>query len=206
MIRFNCHECGKKFKAPDELAGRVVSCSACRTKITVPSPFVEATVIDEKSKDEEHEAFTFEMPKRPVFEDLVDMTAMVDIVFFLLIFFMVTSMQGLYSAIGIPPPNPEKTSSKVKRNASDYENDAEYVVVRIDRDNTMWTADEKIPSEQDLHIKLRNARQGVKGAPPMKKLMVLGNGDAHTVSVVKVIDAGNDAGMEEVQLALDDGD
>ena len=39
------------------------------------------------------------MPKQPVFEDLVDMTAMVDIVFFLLIFFMVTSMQGLYSAI-----------------------------------------------------------------------------------------------------------
>ena len=34
--------------------------------------------------------------------------------------------------------------------------------------------------------------------------MVLGNGDAHTVTVVKVIDAGNDAGMEEVQLALDE--
>jgi hypothetical protein len=35
-------------------------------------------------------------------------------------------------------------------------------------------------------------------------LMVLGNGDAHTVAIVKVIDAGNDTGMEEVQLALDD--
>lgn len=206
MIRFSCHQCGKKFKAPDDLAGRVVSCSDCRTKLTVPTPFAEAAAAENKNKKEDKEAFTFDMPKRPVFEDLVDMTAMVDIVFFLLIFFMVTSMQGLYSAIGIPPPNPEKASSKVKRNVSDYENDSEYVVVRIDRDNTMYIEGDKIPNEQELHIKLRNARQGVKGAPPMKKLMVLGNGDAHTVTVVKVIDAGNDAGMEEVQLALDDSD
>jgi biopolymer transport protein ExbD len=204
MIRFNCDQCGKKFKAPDELAGRVVSCSACRAKLTVPSPFVEVALVEDQGKEGEREAFTFNLPKRPVFEDLVDMTAMVDIVFFLLIFFMVTSMQGLYSAIAIPPPNAEKSTAKVKRNVADYENDAEYVVVRVDRDNTMWIEGDKIPNEQELRIKLRNARQGVKGAAPLKKLMVLGNGDAHTVAIVKVIDAGNDTGMEEVQLALDD--
>jgi biopolymer transport protein ExbD len=204
MIRFSCPQCGKKFKAPAELAGRVVSCSACRTRLTVPFPFSENAPAATEEHPEEHEAFSLDMPKRPVFEDLVDMTAMVDIVFFLLIFFMVTSMQGLYSAIAIPPPSAEKASSKVKRNVSDYENDAEYAVVRIDRDNTVWMDGDKIPSEQELRIRLRAARQGVKGAPPMKKLMVLGNGDAHTAAIVKVIDAGNDAGMDEVQLALDE--
>jgi biopolymer transport protein ExbD len=204
MIRFSCHQCGKKFKSPDDLAGRVVSCSACRTKLTVPSPIAGFEPIETENKTEDKEAFTFDLPKRPVFEDLVDMTAMVDIVFFLLIFFMVTSMQGLYSAIAIPPPNPEKSTSKVKRTASDFENDSEYAVVRIDRDNTMWLDGDKVLSEQELRVKLRAARQGVKGAQGMKKLMILGNGDAHTVAVVKVIDAGNDSGMEEVQLALDD--
>jgi hypothetical protein len=67
----------------------------------------------------------------------------------------------------------------------------------------MWIENDKIPSEQELRIRLRNARQGVKGAAPVKKVLVLGNGDAHTVAIVKVIDSGNDAGMEEVQLALD---
>jgi biopolymer transport protein ExbD len=201
MIRFSCDQCGKKFKAPDELAGRVVTCSGCRARLTVPEPLVEVAVVEAEATEEKGEEEAFNFPKRPVFEDLVDMTAMVDIVFFLLIFFMVTSMQGLYSAIGIPPPNPEKASSKVKRDVSDFENDS--VVVRVDRDDSMWIENDKIPSEQELRIRLRNARQGVKGAQPVKKLLVLGNGDAHTVAVVKVIDSGNDAGMEEVQLALD---
>jgi biopolymer transport protein ExbD/DNA-directed RNA polymerase subunit RPC12/RpoP len=199
MIRFSCDQCGKKFKAPDELAGRVVTCSACRARLTVPEPLVEVAAAVAETK--EGEVFAFDLPKRPVFEDLVDMTAMVDIVFFLLIFFMITSMQGLYSAIGIPPPNPEKASSKVKRDVTDFEADS--VVVRVDRDDSMWIENDKIPSEQELRIRLRNARQGVKGAAPVKKVLVLGNGDAHTVAIVKVIDSGNDAGMEEVQLALD---
>ncbi len=115
MIRFSCPQCGKKFKAPAELAGRVVSCSACRMRLTVPFPFSENVSAATAEHPEEHEAFAFELPKRPVFEDLVDMTAMVDIVFFLLIFFMVTSMQGLYSAIAIPPPRSECCANVDKR-------------------------------------------------------------------------------------------
>jgi biopolymer transport protein ExbD len=205
MIRFKCHQCGKKFKAPEELAGRHISCSACGTQLTIPMP-AEILAEPPQKKEEKHEAFEFDMPKRPVYEDLVDMTAMVDIVFFLLIFFMITSMQGLYSAIGIPAPSAEKTTSQAKRTATDYENDSEYAVVRIDRDNMIWLDGDKIPSEQELSTKLRAARQGGKNGPGLKKLMILGNGDCNTVTVVKVIDAGNDAGMEEVQLAIDDNE
>ncbi len=45
-------------------------------------------------------------------EDLVDMTAMVDIVFFVLIFFMVTSMQGVFSSISLPAPTRRKSPLK----------------------------------------------------------------------------------------------
>ena len=89
MIRFNCPQCGKKFKAPATLAGRVIACTKCRAKVAVPALLLIGPPVPESD-----EPVTFDMPKRPVFEDLVDMTAMVDIVFFLLIFFMVTSMQG----------------------------------------------------------------------------------------------------------------
>jgi biopolymer transport protein ExbD/DNA-directed RNA polymerase subunit RPC12/RpoP len=200
MIRFECTQCGKKFKAPADLAGRVVPCSACGMKLTIPLPASETLPAEPQEESEESDTFTFDVPKRPVFEDLVDMTAMVDIVFFLLIFFMVTSTQGLYSAIAIPPPNPESATSQVKKTVSDVENDS--AVVRIDRDNTIYIDVDKITSEQELRVRLKAIRQGEKGNPPMKKLTILGSGDAHTVTVVKVIDAGNDAGME-VQLALD---
>ena len=49
--------------------------------------------------------------KKMAVEDLVDMTAMVDIVFFVLIFFMVTSMEGVYSSINMPSPDPQKVAS-----------------------------------------------------------------------------------------------
>jgi biopolymer transport protein ExbD len=202
MIRFNCHQCGKKFKAPAELAGRVVTCSTCKAKLTVPlPPFGEPAG---KAEAGESAPFTFKVAKKPVFEDLVDMTAMVDIVFFLLIFFMVTSMQGLYSTIAIPPPNPEKAASNVKRTVTDFEEDPNVVIVRIDRDNVMYMDKDKIHSEQELRVKLREAKKGSKGNPGAKKLLVLGHVDANTVSAVNVIDAGNDVGMDEVQLALDE--
>ena len=66
-------------------------------------------------------------------EDLVDMTAMVDIVFFVLIFFMVTSMEGVYSSIDMPSPDPQKVATSGKRSVNDFESDKEYVVVRIDK-------------------------------------------------------------------------
>jgi biopolymer transport protein ExbD len=201
MIRFSCQQCGKKFKAPEKLAGRIVPCSACNAQLTVPFPF-----LNPPAEAVEHEPIPLATPKHVVFEDLVDMTAMVDIVFFLLIFFMVTSMQGLYSTIGIPPPSAEKASANVKRTVTDLENDSEYALVRIDRDNAMWMDGDKIPSEQELRVKLRAAKQGGKGAPGVKKLMILGNGDCHTAAVINVIDAGNDVGMEDVQLALDDNE
>jgi ubiquitin-protein ligase len=36
MIEFNCIHCGKRFKVPDELAGRNAKCKACGGAITVP--------------------------------------------------------------------------------------------------------------------------------------------------------------------------
>jgi biopolymer transport protein ExbD len=140
-------------------------------------------------------------PKKPLFEDLVDMTAMVDIVFFLLIFFMVTSMQGMFSSIDMPAPDPQKSAARSQRSASDYEKDKDYIVVRIDRDSVVWLDDTEVRTEQDLRVRLHGMRQNAS-APT--KLLDLGHGEAKNGTVVMVLDAGNDAGMEELQMAIDD--
>jgi biopolymer transport protein ExbD len=150
-----------------------------------------------KAPPEKNDASTLWQPtKRPVFEDLVDMTAMVDIVFFLLIFFMVTSMQGLFAGLEVPSPESKKASTKVRRTVSDYEKDN--VIVRVDRDNTVWLDDVEIPSEQDLREKLRQRRNS-----GINKLLLLASGDCSHGKVVMVLDSGCDAGIEELQMAVD---
>jgi biopolymer transport protein ExbD len=139
--------------------------------------------------------------KKIAVEDLVDMTAMVDIVFFVLIFFMVTSMEGVYSSIDMPSPDPQKMASSGKKSVADFDADKEYVVVRIDKENTLWVNDTEVSSQQELLHKLREIRQA---ASPPKRMLVLGNSEAKHGRVVEVLDAGSDVGMEEVQLAVDD--
>ncbi len=50
--------------------------------------------------------------KKPLYENLVDMTAMVNIVFFVLIFFMVTSMQKTFTAIEMPSPQQDRDRAR----------------------------------------------------------------------------------------------
>jgi biopolymer transport protein ExbD len=133
-------------------------------------------------------------------EDLVDMTAMVDIVFFVLIFFMSTSMQGVYSSINMPTPDAQKTGAQGRRSVGDFEK-ADFVIVRIDRDNVVWLNDREIPSEQELLVQLRAVRQASSSA---NKMLVLGNSEAKAGKVVEVLDAGMEAGMVDMQLAVDD--
>jgi hypothetical protein len=77
--------------------------------------------------------------------------------------------------------------------------------VRVDEFNTFHVItvdwEEEAPSEQDLHIKLRRAREGnVNGTIP-SKLMVEASGDALHGRVVAALDAGTATGFEEVQLS-----
>ncbi len=143
--------------------------------------------------------------KKPIFEDLVDMTAMVDIVFFLLIFFTVTSMQGTFSSIRMPAPDEKETSKHGVKSISQIEQDQDTVIVRIDHDNAVWLNDTEIPGgsgcENELRARLRKER---KNSASKNKLMVLGNSECVHGTVVMVLDAGTDSGFDEMQLAVDD--
>lgn len=46
-IRLKCSNCSKGLKVPDKYAGRVVACPACKQKLRIPEPIMEATLLED---------------------------------------------------------------------------------------------------------------------------------------------------------------
>jgi biopolymer transport protein ExbD len=131
-------------------------------------------------------------------EDLIDMTAMVDIVFFLLIFFMVTSMQSLEAVIGLPTPQAQASATA---NVADFANDPNYITVTIYEDDAVWVEDQEVFGAQDLRTRLRAAR---KDDELLTGMLVVGSPDASHGTFVTVRDAGADAGLSELMFSVPD--
>lgn len=139
-------------------------------------------------------------------ETELDMTPMVDVTFLLLIFFMVTAAFSLQKSMEVPTPDPDNTEQA--RTIQEIDEDADYVVVQIDKDNTVWVGESEAPSEQDLLVKLRAARfaGAASGKRGPTKLLVLADTDCRHETVIRVLDAGNDIGFESLRLATVDED
>jgi biopolymer transport protein ExbD len=135
-------------------------------------------------------------------ESEMDMTPMVDVTFQLLIFFMVTASFTMQKSLRIPAP--KETAEVSSKTLQDYEENPDYVIVRIDALGTFfvsgvkWTEEIECPAEQELLVKLREARQD--GGTNGSKMLVIAHGDAEHARVVTAIDAGLSAGIEDVQL------
>ena len=135
----------------------------------------------------------------------LDMTPMVDVVFLLLIFFMVTAGYSLQKSIRVPPPDRQESSTQAPT-IEEIEEDDDYVIVRIDRDNTVWINGSEAPSEQELLVKLHEACRHAPGSDSRgpSSLLVLAHGDCRHETVVRALDAGNAAGMKNIRLATAD--
>lgn len=140
---------------------------------------------------------------KPQQDDEIDMTPMIDVVFQLLIFFMVTSAYAMQKVL--PVPTPETNDAAAQQTLPSEEAD-DVLTVRVDGDDLLWVEDVQAIGRHDLIAKLRKARTqpGPAGEPPPKKMLVQADPDAHHAAVVTALDAGSIAGMEEVRLATDD--
>lgn len=229
MIRFRCSQCGKKLKAPPEYAGRQVQCTGCGVVQLVPEPAGDTRTqvmpaleiaapaahapaafagpaAGQPAGGGEPEPRLFEV-KKGLTDDGLDMTPMVDVTFLLLIFFMVTAAFALQKSIQIPTPDPSDSAAQ-SRTVEELEEDDDNVVIRIDRENTIWVNDSEAPSEQELLSLLKQAREGspeMSGKGP-SKLIVMANGEARHEKVVMALDAGTAAGFDDVRLASGDED
>ena len=125
-IRYSCPNCDQPLTIPDELAGKRRKCPKCGAKFTVPladGTIPDGTTARGSTRPTPDGAGSVTAEGKPPAtdhplllmrqvaahsENLVDMTAMVDIVFFLLIFFLVTSLQSLESVINLPSPQAQE--------------------------------------------------------------------------------------------------
>lgn len=141
----------------------------------------------------------------------MDMTPMVDVVFQLLIFFMLTASFTMQMSQKQGKPESTEPSTQAK-SMEDFRTDPDYVVVRVDAQNTFhvssgaWEDEIEAPSKQELLVRLREARQGDAQGNVPSKMLVLASIEALYEWVVTAVDAGNDVGMDDVQLVTVEDD
>ncbi|HLQ43398.1 MAG TPA: biopolymer transporter ExbD [Planctomycetaceae bacterium] len=191
LIEFECVSCGKPLAVPETAAGRKARCPHCRTTFAVPN----GELNEDEDDDEDHEDEGIHKPPRKEYHDLVDMTAMVDIVFFLLIFFLMTSLYTLKPAIPMPPTEQSGSSGAVSMSA---DADRDEVVVRIDEKDVVYVDEVAMPTAHDLKDKLDDIVRS--GGPTTLK--ITGSPDATHGTLVMIMDAGAGAGMQKVQLSI----
>ena len=206
LIRFSCPSCAARIGAPLAMNAEVIECPNCETGLLVPDPTQSGTVTADGLILAEESAFGFNQGRDTSVPEM-DMTPMVDVTFLLLIFFMVTAAFSLQKSFEIPTPREERPSTQVVT-MDDFEEDPEYVVVRIDENSTFfvstaeWDEEQEAPSRQDLLISLKLARDSA--ATPPSKLLVIAHTDAWHEKIVMALDAGTEVGITDVKLVTMD--
>ena len=199
-ITFACPYCGKKLSVSDTSAGKQKTCPNCRGRVTVPTAEAAARTAatgETKPRTVDDHPLLF-MPRRVQHKDLIDMTAMVDIVFFLLIFFLVTSMQSIEAVINLPAPQAPASAADTVQAVPDLANDTTSILVTIDDDDAIWVEDEKPSASRTCarssarRNKRTTARACSSNAAP----------ESTHGTFVSVLDAGADAGMTEIQFSV----
>jgi len=201
-MRLQCPKCKIELHVADDNSDDVVLCTGCRSKLRIPAPH---QLLESDADDDDFDADDSDADA-PLFSgddddgkyaDLVDMTAMVDIVFFLLIFFMITTASGIISCINMPETKQEGAATASRRTAADLDQDSECVVVRVDSQNRIFIDDVEFPTEADLRGRLRSAL-----ALNAKKLLVKAHGDAFNGTFVMIQDLGYDLEFKEFMLSV----
>ncbi|MEO6808293.1 MAG: biopolymer transporter ExbD [Isosphaeraceae bacterium] len=148
---------------------------------------------DPQDEDEEAAGFTLARSSAETVEEL-DLAAMVDVAFQLVLFFLVTATTVLYKTLEIPPPNPERAPSATvqgpSRTLDDLQHD--YILVEIDPKGAVKVDHEPAPSEmRPLAERLRAARQATG------RTAMLLSADASTPhrNAVIAYDAANEIGL-----------
>jgi biopolymer transport protein ExbD len=202
----------------DRHAGATVTCPGCGIAVTVlsagPSQAAAKAAAEpavatqaapggaRPAAGDSDETESVRFSGRRTEDEGMDMTPMVDVTFLLLIFFMVTAAYSLQKSIEVPPPDQSESAAQA-RTLEEIEQDDDYVIIEVHRDNTVWVNDREAPTRQEVLSILREARQGPPGSstPGPSSLLVLADGDAKYETVIMALDAGNAVGMESVRLA-----
>lgn len=120
----------------------------------------------------------------------VNMTPMLDIVFIMLIFFIVTAVFVKESGVEVSRPEAE-TASNVKRVS---------ILVGINADNQIWIANQQVQMDGIRAIVSRLKQENPKG-----KVVITADAESDSRLVVDVVQQLNDLGIAGVSIATRKG-
>lgn len=144
----------------------------------------------------------FGVVKKPIPEDELDMTPMVDVTFLLLIFFMVTASFTMQKSLEQPKANIEEAPPPAPA-----EIDMDFIEIAIDQNNNYYitsstTFEKEAPSVREMRELLRDAQRET-GAT---KLIIKAHMDSFHKSVVTAWDAGISSQFTEIQIKTTEQD
>src|SRR5579883_1270094 len=148
---------------------------------------------DPQDEDEEAAEFTLARGGVEKVEEL-DLAAMVDVAFQLVLFFLVTATTVLYKSLEVPKPNPESSSAAARQGQSQTLDELkdDYILVEIDPTGIMKIDREPVSADMTTLVeRLRTAREKTG-----RKAMLL-SADFATPhkNAVMAYDAANEIGL-----------
>jgi biopolymer transport protein ExbD len=122
-------------------------------------------------------------------EAQIDLTPMLDVVFIMLIFFIVTA--SFIKEAGIEVNRPEASTAEPKENVN--------ILVAISGTNEIWMDKRRI----DVRAVRANIER-LHAENPKGAVVIQADNESNTETVAGVLDAAREAGVYDVSLATDD--
>ena len=125
---------------------------------------------------------------QPQEESEIDLTPMLDVVFIMLIFFIVTA--SFIKEAGIEINRPEASTANQKKNVN--------ILVAVSATNEIWIDKRRIDKRAVRSVIERMHAENPKGA-----VVVQADNESNTETVTSVIDSARAAGVYDVSLATE---
>ena len=117
----------------------------------------------------------------------IDLTPMLDVVFIMLIFFIVTAT--FIKEPGVEVDRPDSTTARAK---------ASNILIAVTDDNKIWINKNLIDSRQ-----VKNQIQLLLAENPKSGVVIQADNDSNIKTLTEVAQAAREAGVEDVSIATD---
>ena len=155
-----------------------------------PVPDIDFEELEPVDEDEEAAGFTLARNKAETVEEL-DLAAMVDVAFQLVLFFLVTAQVVMFKTLEIPNPNEEKPpeAAAQSRSKSIDELEKDYILVEIDAASNIKIDRQPVTIDRKTLVELlRKAREETQ----RKAILINTDAAARHENVVLVLDVANE--------------
>lgn len=118
----------------------------------------------------------------------IDLTPMLDVVFIMLIFFIVTA--SFIKEAGIEISRPDATTALLKKNAN--------ILVAVSSNNEVWIDKARV----DIRA-VKGSIERLHAENPKGALVIQADDDAHIEVLTKVVEAAREAGVLDVSVSTE---